>query len=288
MPKQLKLIHFVILLCLFVFASSTYSVASQKDGLLKIHFFDIGQGDSIFIETPSGYQILIDGGPDNKVLSAIGSVMPFSDRDIDMVVASHPHSDHITGLMGVLDRYRVENIVEAKESYDSPQFLAWQEAVAGESAKETEPVIGKQINFDDGVVLYLLHPFQSVAGTEESNPHNDVVVMMLWYGSLRVLLTGDMEARVENKLILAGVDLDADVLKVAHHGSKTSTTEDFLNKVTPQVGIIQVGAENKYGHPSAEVLERLGNYDIKVYRNDLNGDIKLISDGTDYLISSEK
>src|SRR3989344_4050618 len=130
--KQLKLIHLVILLILSVFAFSTHSIASQKDGLLKVYFFDIGQGDSIFIETPSGFQLLIDGGPGNKVLSKLGEVMPFYDKDIDVVIASHPHAVHIVGLMDVLERYNIKNIVEAKESYNSSEFKAWQDAVAGE------------------------------------------------------------------------------------------------------------------------------------------------------------
>ena len=126
MPKQLKLIHLVIILCLSVFAFSTHSIASQKDGLLKVHFFDIGQGDSVFIESPSGYQVLIDGGPDNKILSKLGEVMPFYDKDIDVLVASHPHADHIVGLIDVLARYDVKNINNSEfiSSYTIYNYIA--------------------------------------------------------------------------------------------------------------------------------------------------------------------
>lgn len=284
MWKQLKLIHLVILLSLFVFTFSTHSIASQKDGLLKIHFFDIGQGDAIFIESPSGHQVLIDGGPDNKVLSKLGEVMPFYDKDIDIVVASHPHADHIVGLMNVLERYDVKNIVEAKESYNSSEFKAWQDAVAKEGAENIEAVAGKVVDLGDGVSLTILHPFESVADDNPKNPHDDVVVAMLKYGQLEVMLTGDMEAKVERRLILAGEDLDSDVLKVAHHGSKTSTSEEFLSATTPEVAVFQVGAKNRYGHPAPEVLNRLENFGIKYYRNDTDGDIKLVSDGVNYQI----
>lgn len=285
MPQQLKLIHLVILLCLSVFAVSTHSLASQKDGLLKIYFFDIGQGDAIFIETPSGRQVLIDGGPDNKVLSKLGEVMPFYDKDIDIVVVSHPHADHVVGLIDVLERYEIKNIIEAKESYNSSEFRAWQEAVKNENANNIEAVAGRVIDLGDGVNLTILHPFESVIGDNPKNPHDDVVVAMLKYKGLEVMLTGDMEDEAERHLIMAGENLDSDVLKVGHHGSKTSTSEEFLSAVSPEVAVIQVGVKNRYGHPSPEVLERLENYGIKYYRNDLDGDIKLVSDGNNFSIS---
>ncbi|MDP3792827.1 MAG: ComEC/Rec2 family competence protein [bacterium] len=282
--RQLKLVHLVIILCLLVFASSTHSIASQKDGLLKVYFFDIGQGDAIFIETPSGQQILIDGGPDNKILQKLGEVIPFYDKDIDLVVVSHPHADHLAGLIEVLNRYEVKNMVEAKENYVSSEFKAWQEAVNSENTIEIEAISGKEIDLGNGVTLTILHPFKSVVGTETKTPHDDGVVAILKYKSFELLLTGDMEAKVERRLIMEGYDLDSDVLKVGHHGSKTSTTEEFLSAVNPEMAVIQVGADNRYGHPTSEVLERLENYGIKVYRNDVDGDIELVSDGSNYKI----
>src|SRR3989344_1547861 len=143
--RKFSLIHFVVLLCLSVFAFSTHSTASQKDGLLKIHFLDVGQGDAIFIETPNGSQVLIDGGPDSKVLQELAKVMPFYDREIDMVVATHPHADHVAGLIGVLERYDVKNILQAKEGYNSPVMPVWQETVKNEKANEIEAIDGKII-----------------------------------------------------------------------------------------------------------------------------------------------
>jgi competence protein ComEC len=243
---------------------------------------------SIFIETPGGHQILIDGGPDGKVLQRLGKIMPFYDHDIDVVIASHPHADHIAGLIDVLKRYNVKNIIEAKEEYNSPEDKAWKDSVSQEGAVEEEAVAGKVVDFGDGVKLYVLHPFKSVAGTKTGKPHNDIVVVMLEYGSFRVLFTGDMETKVERQLILNGIDLSADVLKVGHHGSNTSTSEEFIAEVGPEAALIEVGAKNRYGHPSPDILSRLENFGIKYYRTDLNGDIKLISDGKNYLISAEK
>lgn len=286
--SKLKLIHLTILLCLFVFAFSTYSIASQKNGLLKIYFLDVGQGDAIFIETPNSNQILIDGGPDNKVLQELAKVMPFYDREIDMVVASHPHADHIAGLIEVLKRYDVKNILEAEEDYNSPVVPAWKEAVRSEGANEIEAISGKIIDLGNGATITIIHPLISVTGTLLKNPHDAIVVAILKYGTFEIMLTGDMEAKVERRLMLEGHDLKSDILKVGHHGSKTSTTSAFLSAVVPEVALIQVGAKNRYGHPSPEVLSRLENFGIKYYRNDLDGTVKVVSDGVNYLVVKQK
>ena len=282
--RKLSLTHLVILLCLAVFAFSTHSIASQKDGLLKVHFLDIGQGDAIFIETPSGFQLLIDGGPGNQVLSKLGEVMPFYDKSIDLVVLTHPHFDHYAGLIEVLSRYDVDSILEAKEEDNTAGFSAWREAVKNEWTNQIEAVASRTINLGDETQLVVLYPKESLEGQNFKNPNDSSVVLMLKYKELEVLLTGDIETKGERAMLLDGINLDADVVKIAHHGSKTSSTEELLSAVSPEVAIIQVGEKNRYGHPSPEVLERLENYDIKYYRNDLDGDVKLISDGLNYQI----
>lgn len=291
--RRLKLIHLVILVCLIVFAYSTNSVASQKDGLLKIYFFDVGQGDSIFVEAPNGNQVLVDGGPDNTVAQKLGETMPFYDKDVDLVVLTHSDADHITGLIEVLERYEVEDIVYSNIVRNSAVYKAWQKAVAEEGANIIDPVGGlpragrggKVIDLGSGATLTVLHPAESLVDKVLEKTNNDSVVLMLKYGETEILLTGDIEAKAERQIILSGADLDADILKVAHHGSKTSTLAEFLYEVSPQVAVIQVGAKNRYGHPTQEVLKRLEDYGIKYYRNDINGDIKVISDGQNYQIT---
>jgi len=286
--KKLSLTHIVILLCLSVFTFSTYSIVQEKDGLLKIYFFDVGQGDAIFIEAPNGNQVLIDGGPNNTVVQKLGETMPFYDKDIDLVVLTHSDADHITGLIKVLERYEVENIIYSNIVRKSSLYDAWQEAVAKEGANVIDPVIGELVDLGNGVTLTILHPAESLEGKVMNKVNNESVVLMLKYGENEILLSGDIEAKTERQIILSGAEFDADVLKVAHHGSKTSTTGEFLYEVLPQVAIIQVGAKNRYGHPTQEVLKRLDDYDIKYYRNDLAGDIKVISDGESYQVKYEK
>ena len=275
--KRLSIIHLVVFLCLSVFVFSTHSVASQKDGLLKIYFLDIGQGDAIFIEVPNGNQVLIDGGPDNKVIQELAKVMPFYDHDIDMVIATHPHADHIAGLIEVLERYNVKNVLQAKEDYNSPVVPAWRDAVKNEKTNEIEAIAGKIIELGNGVVLKIIYPEESLEGQTVKNPNNSSVVMMLDYKETEILLVGDIEAKVEKELL--DDDIDADILKVGHHGSKTSTTANFLERISPQVAFVEVGSKNKFGHPSPEVIQRLENSGIKYYRTDLDGHMEVLTDG---------
>lgn len=283
--KKLSLAHVILIVCLFAFAFSTAGTASQKDGLLKIYFLNVGQGDAEFIETPNGNKILIDGGPDATVLSKLSKIMPFYDREIDLVVLSHPHADHVTGLIEVLNRYDVANIIQARENYNSPIFLAWQEAVRNEGAENIEAVAGTKINLGNNTALTILYPSQSVANTTTGTPHDDMVMVMLEYKSFRVLFAGDTEKKVENALEQKNIDLNADVLKIGHHGSKTSSSENFLNVVKPQLGFIEVGKDNNFRLPTQEVLDRLLSHGIKYYRTDSDGTEEIVSDGENFKVA---
>lgn len=256
--------------------------------MLKVYFFDVGQGDAIFIEAPNGNQVLIDGGPDNAVLEKLGEVMPFYDNDLDLVVMTHSDADHAAGLIDVLSRYNVGNIIYSNIMRNSALYNAWQKTVAEEGANIVDPVAGKEIDLGNGATLTVLHPAESLVGRVMNKVNNDSIVLTIKYGETDILLTGDIEARAERQIILSGADIDADIMKVAHHGSKTSTIEEFLYDVSPQVAVIQVGAKNRYGHPTQEVLSRLENFGIKYYRNDVDGDIKLISDGNSYQLLTTK
>lgn len=253
---------------------------------MKIYFLDVGQGDSIFIEAPNGNQVLIDGGPDNKVLSELADIMPFYDRDIDVVVATHTHADHITGLAEVLKRYDVANIVESGDKNISPIYEEWEETIKEENANYTKAIAGEVIDMGNGTTLTILTPFKSYDGVILKNPHEANITMILQYKSFRALLTGDMEAPLERQLLLNGGDVSADVLKVGHHGSKTSSSEVFLSAVHPKFGFIEVGGGNQYGLPALAILSCLENFGIKYYRTDVDGSIKVLSDGENYKIES--
>ena len=248
-----------------------------SDGILEITFFDIGQGDAIFIETPSGKQILIDGGPDKSVLEKLGQEMSFYDRTIDLVISTHPDADHLTGLIEVLSYYKIDHILTSGLEKDTVVYQKWKELIEQNQIPLTLAQAGQDIILEEGIVFKILWPEQSLLNSYSSPSNNVSIVGRLVYGETEIILTGDIEKKVENYLINQNWNLESDILKVAHHGSKTSTNNNFLKVVNPTVAVISVGAGNHYNHPSQEVLERIK--DILTYRTDKDGDIKVLTDG---------
>lgn len=250
----------------------------SQAGLLVVNFFDVGQGDSIFIISPERHQILIDGGPDNTVLSKVGQEMPFWDRTIDLLVLTHPDDDHLSGLIEVLKRYKVGHILWTGALKDTNQFNEWLELLEKQDAEITISQAGQRISFA-GAKIDILFPFESLAGQTIKNTNNTSIVGRLVFGQTKFLLTGDIYQKIEKELLTAKTDLAADVLKIGHHGSKTSSSEEFIAEVNPEIAIISVGVDNKFSHPNSEVLAILENFGIRVLRTDINSDIKIISDG---------
>lgn len=253
----------------------------DKPQLLEVSFFDIGQGDSIFIETPQGHQILIDGGPSSKVLEKLGEEMPFSDKTIDLIILTHPEHDHIGGLIEVLERYKVENIMWTGIIRETKEYGAWIEAVEEEEANVIIAKAGQKIEAGE-VLIYILYPFESLEGKVVKEVNNSSVVARLVFDQNSFLFTGDIFKSVEKELIKRE-ELKSDILKVGHHGSKTSSSKEFIENVLPEIAVIQSGRDNHYGHPHPETLEVLENYDIKVLRTDKESDIKILSNGVNYI-----
>lgn len=270
----------------------------SKPQFLEVYFFDVGQGDSTFIESPGGHQILIDGGPDEAVLEKLGKVMPFWDRSIDVLVLTHPDSDHLSGLIEVLKRYEVNYVLETDVFCESEECFEWTKTLQEE---KPEIVIAKSGgSMKEGEVkIDILYPFESLKGTVPKEINNTSAVLKLTFGEVSFFFPGDIFQSAEKEITgnLSKELLDADILKVSHHGSKISSSNDFLSAVLPELAIVSVGAEedaqgkecdnkqrNKYSHPNCEVLERLASYGIKLLRTDKNGDIKISSDGRNFKV----
>ncbi|MEK7659425.1 MAG: ComEC/Rec2 family competence protein [Patescibacteria group bacterium] len=273
MPPKKQIIVFVLLVLFLVLA---FFADSKNEAGLKVYFFDVGQGDSIFIETEEKKQILIDGGPDNKVVQKLSEAMPFWDRTIDLVILTHSDKDHILGLIEVLKRYRVKGIIETGIECGKAECLAWKELKEKEKAPVIFVKLGDSLVLDENTKILILNPFVDMAGEKISKANNSSIVAKLIYGGYSILLTGDIEKQIEEKLVLAGVDIDSDYLKIPHHGSKTSTTEEFLKKTSPLLAFISLGKNNSYGHPHKIVIDRLEKRNIKYYRTDELGTILLI------------
>ncbi len=247
---------------------------------LLVNFFDIGQGDAIFIEAPDGNQILIDGGPSDRILAKLGRELPFWDHSLDLLILTHSHADHVTGLLEVLKRYDIGMVLESGSEYGTPEYKEWQ----GLLEKKKVPVFivsaGEKVQVGAGVWLDVLSPWENYVGVSLKNPHDANVSTKLYYGSTTILFMGDAEKSTEFRLLFESPQvLKSDVLKVGHHGSKTSSSQEFLAVIRPQIAVIQVGRKNRYGHPVQEVLDRLAAVGAKILRNDLDGDVVLESDG---------
>jgi len=265
------------------------------DGRLHVVFLDVGQGDAIFIQTPSGRQVLVDGGPSETVLlSQLGRQMPFWDRTLDMMILTHPDSDHVTGLVPVLERYQVEAVIFREVEHSTDVYEYWLELLEAEGATVYQGEAGLQVALDEGLEMVVLHPGAELVSGREGNTNNNSVVTRLTYGHVSVLLPGDIEAVVEQQLVADGAGLASTVLKAAHHGSCSSTTQEFLEAVDPAVVIISVGADNDFGHPCTGVLERLEAHpewsqrELPIYRTDEQGAVEVISDGARVWVETKR
>jgi len=277
---------FIVVGALAVAAVLVWSVvfAKAQNEQLAVHFFDVGQGKAVFIEEPGGNQILIDGGPDNSVLQKLSQAMPFYDRSIDLLILTHPDSDHLNGLVEVLKRYEVGRIIETGILDKSAEYDEWNKLIKEKNIAVTYAVGGQKIKIGDGFMLEILYPNRNLAGQTVNNTNNTSIVSRLDYGKNSFLFTGDEEGAEEAYLVGLGENIDVDILDVAHHGSKNSTSEEFVAAVSPEVAVIQAGRKNRYGHPAQETLNRLKN--AKIFRTDLCGDINIFSDGQNYNIES--
>jgi len=254
----------------------------SRQNALQVTFFDVGQGDSAFIQTQSRHQVLIDGGPGSIVLQKLSKEMPFWDRTIDLIILSHPESDHLTGLLSVLKNYKVENILWTGIVRDTPEYKEWETLIKEEGARIEIAKAGKRIYFSDSEsdqYIEVLYPFESLEGKNFKDSNDISIVNKLVFRENSFLFPGDIYKSAEEELVKKESDIDADVLKISHHGSKTSSKEEFIEKVSPSICVISVGKNNSYGHPHKETLEVLEKYDTTILRTDLLGDVKIISDG---------
>ena len=266
------------------------ALLTRGDGQLHVVFGDVGQGDSILILTPSGRQVLIDGGPGpTDATRLLGQTLPIWDRSIDIVVLSHGHSDHVTGLVEVLRRYDVERVIERETGLVSHNLFEWRQAVAEEGALVTQADAGQVIDLGDGVFIEVLGPSQSLLIGTDSIVNNGSVVLRAVYKDVSFILTGDMFARAERDL-LSRRDVRSTVLKVPHHGSRTSSSPEFIERVRPSAVVISVGADNEFGHPPrrdpGDTPPIRG--EAPIFQTSEHGDIRFSTDGTTLRVETER
>ena len=279
---------------LILAASGIYlfaEVLSGSDGKLHLYFFDVGQGDSALIVTPKGRQILVDGGPDiaGATRSLSGPMAPW-DRRLDLVAATHLDADHSRGLLRVLETYRVDNVLAGVPDPENTLYPQWQRTVERQGHTVTYVAAGQTITLEDGITLETLHPPAVPRRGPAWDSNNNSLTFRLAYGDISFLLTADIEAEAERYLVRTAPDLESDVLKVAHHGSKSSTTAGFLRAVKPRWAVISAGPDNPYGHPHPSVVARLeaavGREGI--YQTAHHGTIEFSTDGQRLWVETER
>ncbi len=284
--KIFKIFILIIFISLAVFEYSKYKIND-----LQIIFFDIGQGDSILVRTPGRHNILIDGGKpksvnDKNLSYKFFRYLPFFDMNFDMLISSHPHLDHIGGLIDVTNTFPVNSVLHSGVAYDSKEYDAWinlikQKDIEENIAQSNQRYVFKSKRGD--VTIDVIYPFSSIEGKEVNDVNDYSVVFYLTYKDKKIIFTGDISDEVEKVLEEKGYLEEVDLLKVAHQGSDTSTSKDFLEVIDPDYAVIMVG-ENSYGHPSPRILKRLERAGATIIRTDLSGDIVFYIDKNGNLI----
>ena len=245
---------------------------------LKVSFLDVGQGDSILIQSPDGHKALVDGGANaTAALRGLGQELSFFDRTIDLVVSTHPDADHIGGLSSVLKRYKVLSVLETTNGKDTPATEAFATAIKDTNVPVTFADVGQVITLGNEVRLRVLSP----AGDEtnwESNMAS--IVIRVEYGSTSVMLTGDAPIEIEDYLVDTYPQyLKSNILKLGHHGSKTSSSEKWLDAVHPEYAVVSAGIGNKYGHPHQSVMQAVFARNIQSSHTGTDGTVIFYSDG---------
>ena len=296
MKKEFKILVGLLMVALIVW----FLVLNQRPGrILETDFLNVGQGDAVLIKTPKGQTVLIDGGPDNKVLEKLGKYLQPLQKRIDIVILTHPHADHVSGLIEVLRRYSVglvilNGVYLKTDNYD--QFL---KAIEDNKVKVLIAETGEAIHFDKNLEFDIISPDKNLSslvfnknsesfGTVGNDVNETSIVGKLIYNNFSIMFMGDATSKIENQLLAYGDSLKSGILKVGHHGSKYSSFTNFLKTVAPKAGIIEVGAKNFYGLPSQAALSRLGMVDANIFRTDQNGDIRVLSNGFTTSIYKEK
>jgi len=304
-----KLIKILLIFFVSVIIISGFLFLSKNtDRFLEIDFLDVGQGDAILVITPENQTMLIDGGPNNRVLQKLGKYLPMLEKRIDIVLLTHPHADHVAGLVEVLKRYNVGAVILSGVELKTEVYSEFLKITLEKNVPIIIAEAGQAIHFDENLEFDIL---AGVDGGEKvfnknsegfgvrGNDVNDASIVGELIFSAKggsasggkdfsVIFMGDATSKIENQLLAYGENLESDILKAGHHGSKYSSSLLFLKFVSPKAAVIEVGAKNRYGHPTEATLSRLKMINANIFRTDQNGDIRVLSDGFTTNIYKEK
>ncbi len=283
----MKLSNRIILLLIFliIFDGVVWAeiIFNKPNKNPELYFLNVGQGDSELVVLPGNIKVLIDGGPDNKVLGELSSIFPPFDRYVDLIILSHPQLDHFGGLIEILKRYGVGALIWSGIENNTASFKEFKKTVENNNVPEIILAENDRIKYQ-GNDFEILFPPKNLPPTKKLN---DVALVIKFTSENKsALFAADIGKNIE-KALIKKYDLKSDILKISHHGSKNSSAEEFLRNVSPKISVIEVG-KNSYGHPTKEVLAKLSDIGSKIFRTDRNGTIKLTFNDNEINIFSRK
>lgn len=280
MRKNKLPIVFIIFLSLFY--SPVSPVYGQQQQEMQIHFIDVGQGDSILIQTPSNKTILIDGGPPEAGEKVVSYLEKLKINKIDLLIATHPDIDHIGGLPKVMKSIKVEQILDSGKIHSTKTYVRYLNQIRNKAIPFSIAKQGDRIKLDPLLNIQILNAYEKSKNNNQSS-----IALKVTYKDVDFLLMSDVEQEQE-KSLLKKYDLQAEIMKVAHHGSNTSTSFEFLQHVNPQIAILTYSRDNDYGHPVDRVIDNLNRINALIYSTAAFGDILIVSDGSEYVVFPEK
>ncbi len=269
---------YMILVFLFFFDVLAFLAFYQQNFITRprVIFFDVGEGDAIMIDVSPDTQILVDGGDGKDILNKLGKYMPFYDKEVELLIMTHPDKDHMGGLVEVLKYYKVDQILETGTECRTDICKEWEKLVKEKNIPVRYAEFGQNIEVANRINMSVLYPFENLKDKKTENDNNSSIVMKLVLNDDSrkdsFLLTADAGFEVENDLLEGNINVESEVIKISHHGSKNATSNKFLRAVRPKKAVISVG-KNRYGHPSEKLLNRLTNMKIEIFRTDEKGDL---------------
>jgi beta-lactamase superfamily II metal-dependent hydrolase len=266
---------------LLAFLLVAFSASASEN--LTVHFIDVGQGDSELIQF-NGKNVLIDGGTQDAGPRVESYLRDHGVSSLDLLIASHPHEDHIGGLITILNDIPIKQVLDSGQTHTAPSFENYLNLIDQKGIPFAVAERGQTIDLDPAIKIEVLSP----TSTPFDNLNENSIVLKVTYNKVSFLFTGDAGTETENSLLSSGYDLKSDVLKVGHHGSSSASSPAFLSKVMPTGSIIEVGAGNDYGHPTSKTLSALQNTGTKVYRTDTNGNVEITTNGQTYTVTTGK
>lgn len=278
-----KIIFLALSAVILLLFSLSFNTTAQN---LKVHFIDVGQGDSILIEEPGGHNILVDGGDRADIVAAqiINYLKNRNIKKLDYIISTHPHADHIGGLVDIIDSFEVTAVLDSGKVHSSKTYEDYLIKIDQENINFDTPRQGDKLNIGD-IKIHFLHPDQNL---DQYDLNNSSLVFLLKYGQQSFLFTGDIEKEVEKELLRKNPNLKADIIKVPHHGSDTSSSAAWVKSLKPKTAVIQVGSDNNYDHPKAKIIKLYQSTGANLFRNDLNGNIVITADGRNHTVKTER